>query len=472
MATKVLLIEAPYHDLYAQRDQVTWRRYFPLGIGYVAAKLREGGFEPELFVQPFKKDFQTELDKKLRAFQPDIVGVSTMSPAYPNAVAVASQVKRWHNVPIMIGGCHATASGEEVLLEAPDIDYVVAGECEQVAVDLCRYLEAGAKGSPIKVNGIGWREGNKAVRSLPSTPIMDVDTIPFPARDLVDLSFFAPHSHMGVGLRRSTTMLTGRGCPSHCIFCDAHLTMGRKNRAHSPEYVIEEMEMLERQQQMEFVVIEDDTFTVDEARVEKICEMKIQRGIKLQWTCFCRSFELRPALAKLMARAGCRIVIIGVESGNAEVFKNVRKGGSLGTIRGAVKACNDAGIRTMASFVIGHPTETPETVKDTIQFAKDIKPTIAMFFPLVPFPGTAVWKPEFKPATIDGWRRYLTFDEPPFSLMEGFTPREVKRFADQATMSFYMRPSQMWRMLRSIGSPAELMEYIRSGLGVLTRTIR
>ena len=200
--------------------------------------------------------------------------------------------------------------------------------------------------------------------------------------------------------------------------------------------------------------------------------MKIQRGLKIQWNCFARSFEMRPDLARLMAEAGCRIVNFGVESGNAEVFKAVRKGGSLATIKQAVKACNDAGMRTMASFIMGHPTDTPETVRQTVEFAKELRPTVAMFFPMVPFPGTAVWKPEYKPARIEDWRKYLTFEVPPFSLMPGFSPAEVKRMADRATTQFYMRPSQLWRMFRSISTTVELMEYLRSGYGVLSRMIR
>ncbi len=469
---RVLLIEAPYHDLYAQRDKISFRRYFPLGIGYVAAMLRQGGFEVDLFIQPFKADFKQALAVKLEAFQPDMVGVSTMSPAYPNAVDVARQVKEWKPIPVMMGGCHATASGPEVLMESPEIDYVIYGEGEQVALDLCRHLAFRTPATPAEVPGIGWREGSQVRRSAPATAIAEVDTIPFPARDLVDLSFFSPHTHMSVGKRRSTTMLTGRGCPSHCIFCDAHLTMGRKNRAHSPEYVIEEMELLERKFKMEFVVIEDDTFTVDQARVEKICRLKMQRGLKIEWNCFARSFEMRPDLARLMEQAGCRIVNFGIESGNAGVFKAVKKGGSLDTLEQAIKSCNDAGIRTMASFIVGHPTDTPATVRDTVEFAKKIKPTVAMFFPMVPFPGTAVWKATYKPRRIEDWRTFLTFDVPPVSLMKGFSPAEVKRMADRATMEFYMRPSQLWRMARSIGTWVEMMEYLRSGYGVLSRMIR
>src|SRR5207247_9546319 len=101
---RVLLIEAPYHDLYAQRDKISFRRYFPLGIGYVAAMLRQGGFEVDLFIQPFKADFKQALAVKLEAFQPDMVGVSTMSPAYPNAVDVARQVKEWTPITVMLGG--------------------------------------------------------------------------------------------------------------------------------------------------------------------------------------------------------------------------------------------------------------------------------------------------------------------------------------------------------------------------------
>src|ERR1700731_242396 len=175
---RVLLIEAPYHDLYTQRHTASFRRYFPQAL---AAKLQE--------------------------FQPDAVGISTMSPAYPNAVDVARQVKEWKPVPVMMGGCHATASGQEVLMESPEIDYVIYGEGEQIPLDLCRHLFQRTPATPDEVPGIGWREGGRAKRSRPAEPIGAVDTIPFPARDLVDLSFFAPHTHMSVGKKRSTTML-------------------------------------------------------------------------------------------------------------------------------------------------------------------------------------------------------------------------------------------------------------------------
>ena len=112
------------------------------------------------------------------------------------------------------------------------------------------------------------------------------------------------------------------------------------------------------------------------------------------------------------------------------------------------------------------------TVRQTIEFAKTLKPTIAMFFPMVPFPGTAIWKPAYKPERIEDWRTYLTFDVPPVSLMPGFSPTEVKRMADRATLEFYMRPSQLWRMFRSIRTSVEMMEYLRSGYGLLSRMIR
>src|ERR1044072_2148199 len=109
---RVLLIEAPYHDLYTQRDNVSFRRYFPLGIGYVAAMLRQGGFQPDLFIQPFKADFKQALAAKLQEFQPDVVG----------------------------GGGHTPSSGQEVLMESPEIDYVIYGEGEQITLALCRHL--------------------------------------------------------------------------------------------------------------------------------------------------------------------------------------------------------------------------------------------------------------------------------------------------------------------------------------------
>lgn len=465
---KVLLAEAPYHELYGSQSMASVRRYFPLGIGYISAFLIREGIDVSLFIQSQDNDFRLDLAEKIRTYKPDLVGISSMTPAYPYAVEMAKIIKNIQDVPIVIGGPHATASGENILRECPEIDFAIYGEGELSCLDLCKAV-AGTQKPFRDVMGLIWRDSGKIIYNPPRPMIDAVDNIPFPARHLVDMSFFTPHSHMSIGKNRSTTMLSSRGCPSHCVFCDSHITMGRTHRGYSPEYVVDELELLMKDFGIEFVVIQDDTFTADIPRVEKICERIIKKKLNIEWNCYARAFEIKRPLAKLMSDAGCKIIFFGIESGNPDIFKSLRKGGSLEAVKRAVAVCNKIGIRTMGSFIVGHVGETMETYQDTIRYSQELNPTIAMFFPLIPFPGTQVWREEFKPETVDGWKNFLTLADPPVSLMEGVAPRDIKKMADIATIRFYARSTQLWRMLRSISSYWELKEYLRSGYAAMRR---
>lgn len=468
---KVLLAEAPYHELYGSQSMLSVRRYFPLGIGYIASFLRKEGLDVDLFIQSPERDFRMELVEKLKTFKPDVIGIGSMTPAYPYAVEMARIIRSHTDTPIVIGGPHATASGEDILKECAEIDFAIFGEGELSCLELCKTLGQTTKQFE-NIQGLIWRENGTIRHNSPRPVIDNVEAIPFPARDLVDMSFFSPHSHMSIGKSRSTTMLSSRGCPSHCVFCDSHITMGRKHRGYSAEYVVSEIEYLMKDYGIEFVVIQDDTFTADMPRVVDICNLIIKKKLNIEWNCYSRAFEMRRDIARLMHEAGCKIVFFGIESGNEEIFKSLKKGGSLESVKRAVAVCNEVGMRTMGSFIVGHVGETIETYWDTVRYSHELNPTIAMFFPLIPFPGTEVWREEFKPSSIEGWKKFLTLADPPVSLMDGYAPPQVKRLADAATVRFYARSTQLLRMLKSIQSYWELKEYLRSGYAALRRIVR
>lgn len=463
---RVLLIEAPYDY---KMSKIAVDQYFPLGLGYIAAVLKQAGQEVELLVSSPGCDFAQLLSSRLERFIPELVGISCMTPSFPAAIEIARAVKEQTNAKVVLGGHHATALGEEILQRYPEVDFVVYGEGEYTMLDLCRKL---SQGPYEDIPGLMWRENALIHRNMPRPLIKDIDQLPFPARELVDMSGFGVHGHIRIG-RRSATMITSRGCPYQCVFCSSRLTMGRSYRPHSPEYVIEEMELLAKKYRIDYIVLEDDTLTILPERAEEICERLIDRNLGVQWLCLSRVDRIEKSLVEKMKRAGCRMIAFGVESGDEKVLRKIGKGTSLEDARKAIKICEEAGLRTQATFVIGFPFDDLETIGKTIDFACELSPTVAIIFPLTPYPGTACFSylPESqRPKALKDWERFVVgIQQPPVSFIDGLSPRDLQRLANRGHLRFYLRPKQLYQMLRTGRSLDEIVGYFNSALAFAMR---
>ena len=242
----------------------------------------------------------------------------------------------------------------------------------------------------------------------PRDLIKDVDSLPFPARDLVDMSRLGTHKYIDVG-RVSATMISSRGCPFKCAFCSSHITMGKIYRFRSAQNVLAEIDELVGRYQVNHVAFEDDTFTLNRDRVETICRGLIQRNYDLTWYCLSRVESMDLELARLMRRAGCRLVSFGIESGNPDILQKIHKKISLPAARQAIEACYQAGLRSQCTFILGFPFDTQQTMADTLHFAQELSPTIAIFFALVPYPGTEMYQylPEsLRPHQAEQWQDF------------------------------------------------------------------
>lgn len=266
------------------------------------------------------------------------------------------------------------------------------------------------------------------------------------------------------------TMVTSRSCPHSCTFCSVHLVMGRTFRPHGPEHVIEEIELLVREYGTDFIVFQDDAFTILPERVEDICERILQRKLRFHWACFSRVDDLSERLARTMARAGCRQITFGVESGNEEALRGMRKRTTVDAARKAIALCNVLGIRSLASFVIGFPFDTRRTIQETIDFACGLSPIVATFSPLIPFPGTEYFDMlERPPKDLDGWQQFVAVGRPPVSFVAGMSPRDLQQTALRGHLRFYLRPKQVLRIASSASSLGELKAYGKGGLGLLNQ---
>ncbi|MBW2061477.1 MAG: B12-binding domain-containing radical SAM protein [Deltaproteobacteria bacterium] len=355
----------------------------PLGLAYVAAVLERAGIEVEILdfvVFPYSKKL---LETRLKDFPPDVVGLTSVTMNFNNAFEVLRDVKNINpEIFTVMGGPHVTFCAVETMQSVLELDCVVLGEGEDTIVELAGALER--RHSLESVLGIVYRDGvqicHTGVRKRP----LDMDSLPLPARHLLPMARY--HA-----LDLYVTMTTSRACPFSCTFCVGRKMFGSRVRFRNPAAIINEFEGLSK---LDFGLISfaDDLFTAKKAHCLYICEEIIRRGIKQKWVSFARVDMVSKELLEKMKEAGCNDICFGVESGNPGILKTIKKGISLDQVVTAVEMCGDVGITPMASFIVGLPGETPETLKETVEFALKLNNLGARygFHLLAPFPGTEI----------------------------------------------------------------------------------
>jgi len=355
----------------------------PLGIAFLGAALKRAGVEVkvlDLVVYPYSK---TILESVLNKFNPHFVGSTAVTMSFDNAIKVISDVKSINSeIYTVMGGPHVTFCARETMEAFPELDFVVLGEGEETIVDLVTMSENGRKWDKIK--GIAYRDGSSLHCTDVKKTSIDVNSLPLPARHLLPLGRYR-------ALNMPISLTTSRGCPFKCIFCVGRKMVGAKVRYRIAKPVVDEMESLH---DLGFpqINIADDLFTANKKHCIEICDEILDRGLKIKWSSFARVDTVSPEVMKKMKEAGCGSVSFGVETANAEILKTIRKGITISQVTDAVNICNDAGIQPSASFILGLPGETPETLKETVEFGKKLKKMGVTygFHLLAPFPGTRI----------------------------------------------------------------------------------
>lgn len=465
---RIQLINTPYLASYGRLKKIA-PVYFPLGLGYIAAVLRENGFrEIDLFDPEAERVNWQQIKERLKEFNADIVGISSVTATYRMAKQIAKLVKRIKpSVLVVMGGIHVSALPRETLLETPEIDLVVVGEGEYTMVDIC---QKGRKNF-FSIPGIFYKSGQKIICTKPRSFIEDLDQIPYPARELVNPENYQPPSHMDIG-EKSTSLISSRGCPGNCTFCASRIVAGRKFRAHSPEYVVGEIDYLERKYGFRHFIFEDDAFTIDRQRVEGICQLLLKRKKKILWSCFGRVNSVDKGLLKMMGKSGCYLVGFGIESGDERILKNIKKGISLSECREVFKLSREIGLKTQGFFMIGNPGETVESIKKTIKLAIELDPDYAFFSPLVPYPGTEIYQKyrELGLTPSLDWGNYSAFGDNLALRIPGFSSEKIRYFCSLANQKFYLRPTYLWRRIKNLSSFAEFKSSLKGAIGILAKS--
>ena len=355
----------------------------PLGLAYLAGALSAAGVEVkilDLVVFPYSR---ARLANLIKTFQPQIAGLTAVSMTFNNAVNVVKDIKAVEpDIVTVMGGPHVSFCARETLDDYPELDVVAIGEGEETVVELCRAADNGHDLSG--VNGIAYRLGSGIHYTAPREPIEDLDDLPLPARGLLPLGRYR-------ALNMPISMTTSRGCPFKCIFCVGRKMVGARVRYRSPEKVVDELQSLDSWN-FHQINIADDLFTANKQHCLGVCNAIIKRDLQLTWTSFARVDTVSDELLATMKSAGCNAVSFGIESANPQILKTIKKGITRDQIEAAVDMCRRAGITPYASFILGLPGETPETIKETMAFGEHLKRQgLAFGFHLLaPFPGTEV----------------------------------------------------------------------------------
>ncbi|MEE4262043.1 MAG: radical SAM protein [Desulfobacteraceae bacterium] len=355
----------------------------PLGLAYLAGALSAAGVEVkilDLVVFPYSRAM---LQSLIEGFKPQMVGLTAVTMTFDHAMAVVNDIKDIDPAIVTaMGGPHVSFCARETLLEYPDLDVVVIGEGEKTVVELCRRVENSLDLE--NVNGIAYRRGTEIFYTPQRVPIENLDELPLPDRGLLPLGRYR-------ALTMPISITTSRGCPFKCIFCVGRKMVGARVRYRSPVKVVDELQYLGT---LNFpqINIADDLFTANKNHCLGVCDEIIKRGLKLTWTSFARVDTVSDDVLGKMKAAGCTAVSFGIESANPQILKTIKKGITLDQVEAAVGMCQRAGITPFASFILGLPGETPETIKETMDFGERLKHQgLAFGFHLLaPFPGTEI----------------------------------------------------------------------------------
>lgn len=426
---------------------------------YVAAVLEQLDIEI-CFIDMIGMDIDDDkLRRKLLSFVPDMICLSIFTSHFHNAMSYARFFKSFlPESKILIGGVHTSIYPLETMEQISEIDYSCVGEAEMVLPEFVRRLRD--QESLEGLLGIIWRDGAELQYAGPAPLNMDIDSCPFPARHLIPnhvyFNFISSH-------RNYTVFNSSRGCPYRCIFCEAG---GTKWRARSPANIVAEFKECYEKYNIREIDIFDSSFTINKKRVLELCRLLKETGLnkKIAWNVRSRVNTIDVEVLEALKEGGCYRIFYGIESGDSEILKKLRKEISLERVREIIVQTRKAGISPFGYFLIGAPGETRESARKTIDFAKTLPLDFAIFNCLTAFPKTELYEKYYQPfVENDFWADYIRKPKPVTDFMgrpwTDIPHEELQQIAHGAMLEFYFRPIQILRAVKTVRSVKQLWQY-------------
>lgn len=468
---KILMLNPPFLPRFSRfsRSPAVTRSgtiYYPLWHAYATGLLEKEGHRVMLLDAPADGLGKDDCYRIAKGFSPDITAVYTSTPSIYNDVEIAGGIKEILPKGItVLTGPHVSALPEESLELDKRVDIVARGEYDLTIADIAKAVEEGEGFETIK--GITWRSFAGITSNPDRAFIEDLDSLPFVSsvykKHLKIENYFYAHCRYPV-----VSIFTSRGCNAQCSYCVYPQQMfGRKQRQRSPENIVAEFEYIEKElPQVKEVLVDDDTFSFDQSHTMRVCELMIKKRIRIPWTAECRA-NLRYETMAMMKRAGCRLIVVGFESADNTVLKNMKKGLSIERMRLFAFEARRAGVMLHACFMAGNKGDNLGTLMESLRFAKEVNADTCQFFPLMVYPGTESydWAKRNGYLKEKDFRRWLTPEGLHNCVVSTpeLTAKNAVDFCDYARRKYYLGPGYLSRkFFHLIKSPRELKKTVKS----------
>ncbi len=417
----------------------------PIGLLYVATCLKEAGHNVRIFDNGPQGFSAERLVHWIKSQDPDLVGFTTLTITTLFADKVAKLLKEeLPEIPVVYGGYHATINHRRILKEQPFVDFVVRGEGETIVVELADALESGKNIEGIR--GISFRENGRIHVNQDSPLTEDINSISFPDRSLLQHEYLGVINGFRTTIEKFTTIVSSRGCPYNCTFCAASVHGRRKWRGRSPENIMEELSYLSDQGfgQIYFV---DDSFTVKSSRVIELCRQMKKEDLDMYWATETRVNLAEKEMLRTMKQSGCTGLYFGIESAIPWILEYYRKRITLQMAKQAIKNCNDVGMDSFASFILGAPGETLAEIWATIMFASKIGVDFPDFHILGAGPGMPIWDDLVHQGYVDEDKYWRTGVLVPDVVPNAVPSEKIIELIRRGFRHFLTRPKYITRQL-------------------------
>lgn len=436
---KCILIDPPDHNPDLSKNQEApaatemHEVYPPLGLAYIAATLMRKGVVVRLIEARTRGLSHDKVIEMVEKEEPQFVGITAITPRMNSALYLAKKVKEIDpDIKVILGGPHIHFE-HETIIDNESVDFCVSGEGELTVLELIECLSN--SGDPAKVKGITFKHGSEVIVNPDRPFVQDLDTFTFPARELM---FHPAYKGLWTDGQTFSSVLATRGCPYQCAFCAAPAIWGRKHRRRSVEDVLDELEEIYQKFGVRYIRFVDDLLIVDKKWTIGLCRGIIERGLTdLIWACDGRVGLISEELLDEMINAGCLVIFYGVEFGNQRILDFCNKGFTIKQVRETIDMTARVGISSYGYFMMGYPTETIETIEDTISLATDLALNHGMdsagFSIITPFPGTSL----FEYCKKNKMLKTLDWDQYSYQLKKGVI--KLRDVSDEELNELYER---------------------------------
>jgi anaerobic magnesium-protoporphyrin IX monomethyl ester cyclase len=411
----------------------------PLGLCYLAAYTRSKGYKTEILDAPAEAMSYVDAASFILAKKPELVGLTATTLSINNADKLAVILKeKDKDIKIVIGGPHVSAVHEDTLRKLPVFDFGVIGEGEETVVELLEALAG--KREAAEVNGLAYRDGQSIRINPPRAPIENLDALPLPAWDMLQ-DYPNPYKPLEVSFSRKEgqgSLITSRGCPFPCGYCPKSV-FGKKVRNHSVNYVMDMIRTQYDNFKVRDIEIYDDTLTMQRERMEELCKALIKENLDLIWSANARIDQVDEEILELMKKSGCWKIAFGVESGDYRVLEKMNKRIDLEKAKKILRIADKMGFVNRGYFIIGYPTETTESIFNTIRYAKESSFHMVQFNAFTPLPGSPVFEGIEKYGEFDNDWGKMNFVNTIF-VPSGLDKKKLDKLINRAYMEFYLRP--------------------------------